>query len=514
MTATSSTRQAPETAPTATSMGHLSPREEQEHVVQARLVALARCLPMDAQRIAAQAAAWALAARVDGRRSQYEAMMDAFGLATAEGKALMRLAEALLRIPDHRNAWRLLRENLQDAPWRAPPGVRFSARMAAALLRFTVRLAVRREDRLGLFTASVVWAARFGVAKTADHFVVASTVPEALARMGRDPALSLCSIDCLGESARTTVQAQRYFDAYEAAIKRLAGQRSASLHLRHGISVKLTALEPRMGPRHRRTYSARLIPTIVRLARLAAAANIGLTIDAEEQDRLESTLDVLAALIGDPITRDWEGLGLAVQAYGARTLEVIEWLAARARGCGRRITVRLVKGAYWDGEIKRAQERGLDAFPVFTDKRATDVSYLVAAKHLFDRSDSIFPQFATHNAFTVAAVRSLAPSGAAFEFQRLHGMGEQLYRVASQASEFPRVRVYAPVGSRQDLLAYLIRRLLENGANSSSVRNFLDPAIPIEALVEDPVASLVERPSSAQSANRWLHRADLQEHAS
>jgi RHH-type proline utilization regulon transcriptional repressor/proline dehydrogenase/delta 1-pyrroline-5-carboxylate dehydrogenase len=229
------------------------------------------------------------------------------------------------------------------------------------------------------------------------------------------------------------------------------------------------------------------------LAQRAAAAGIGLTIDAEEQDRLESTLDVMDALIDDPVTRNWDGLGLAVQAYGLRAPSVIAWLADRANARERRITVRLVKGAYWDSEIKRAQERGLDAFPVFTEKCATDVSYLVCAQRLFEQQGVIFPQFATHNAMTVAAVRALAPPGAAFEFQRLHGMGEQLYRAASESDNFPRVRTYAPVGSREDLLAYLIRRLLENGANTSFVRHFLDPSMPLAMLLENPLDSLSER---------------------
>lgn len=354
---------------------------------------------------------------------------------------------------------------------------------------------------------------RRGVAAVADHFIVATSVPGALARMSRDPALGLCSIDCLGESARTAAQAQTYFKAYESAIEQLSRQAPASIHLRHGISVKLSALEPRFGPRYRGTYQTRLIPSMLHLARRAARAGILLTIDAEEQDRLESTLDVAAALIDDPHTQDWEGLGVVVQAYGLRASQVIEWLSARARQRRRRITVRLVKGAYWDTEIKRAQERGLDAFPVFTDKRATDVSYVVAAQHLFDRRDSIFPQFATHNAMTIATVRSLAPPGAMFEFQRLHGMGEQLYAIASQDEGFPRVRVYAPVGSHEDLLAYLIRRLLENGANSSFVRHFLDPNMPLETLLEDPVESLAGELQAARQVKAREPQRTASDHA-
>ena len=465
---------------------------------------------MDHRRVAAQAREWTLTARAQSRLTSYEALLDAFGLATAEGKALMRLAEALLRTPDQTTAWQLLCENLCDAEWRPPRTARLAARIAAGVLRGTAHLVDRHEERLAAFARPIVRAARFGIARAADHFVVADSVPAALARMRHHRALRLCSIDCLGESARTAEQAQQYFESYEQAIAQLANQAAPSLHLRHGISVKLSALESRFGPRHRGTYAAHLIPKVINLARAAAIANIGLTIDAEEQDRLESTLDVVTALINDSTTREWEGLGLAVQAYGLRALQVIEWLSTNASRQGRRITVRLVKGAYWDSEIKRGHERGLDAFPVFTDKRATDVNYLLAAQHLFARCGVIFPQFATHNAMTVASIRALAPPRAAFEFQRLHGMGEQLYRVASKTEGFPQLRVYAPVGSRQDLLAYLIRRLLENGANSSFVRHFLDPAMPIDALLEDPIDSLTARPPRTNQSGEQCDHARAQ----
>jgi RHH-type proline utilization regulon transcriptional repressor/proline dehydrogenase/delta 1-pyrroline-5-carboxylate dehydrogenase len=477
---------------TATLAAHGSGFGEQEQVVQSKLLAEACSLPTDAAQIARQARDWTEAVRADGRLSLVDAMLDAFGLAAAEGKALMRMAEALLRTPDRSTAWRLLCESLCDAHWRAPSNAKVTARVAAVLLRGTARLVRGRDERVGFLAAAILGAARHGVRSMAKHFIVAETVPDALARMRRRPELQLCSLDCLGESARTAAQAQQYFERYEAAIDHLGRQPIAPLSARHSISVKLSALEPRFGPRHRGTYGARLIPKMLHLARLAASAGIGLTVDAEEQDRLESTLDVMAALIDDPITRDWPGLGLAVQAYGLNALRVIAWVSTQARECHRCMSIRLVKGAYWDSEIKRAHERGLGAFPVFTDKRATDVSYLIAAQHLFDQQDVIFPQFATHNALTVASVRALAPAGAAFEFQRLHGMGEPLYRIAARTTGFPRVRVYAPVGSHEDLLAYLIRRLLENGANSSFVRHFRDAEIPVETLLQDPVAALSE----------------------
>lgn len=482
-----------ETAATGVAAGHLTPGIDPEQTAQSDLLAQARGLRFDRQHVARQASAWISSVRANRQLSQSEAMLDAFGLATREGRALMRLAEALLRTPDRSTAWKLLRENLCDADWQPPSTAHTSARITAALLRWTAYLVGRREQRVGLLAAVILRAARHGIGAIADHFIVAETVPAALQRMRRDASLHLCSIDCLGESARTTAQAQAYLRAYEDAIGHLGRQQAASLQRRHGISVKLSALEPRFGPRHRGTYGTGLIPKMQHLARLAAQAGIGITVDAEEQDRLESTLDVLAALIDDSTTREWQGLGLAVQAYGPRALQVIAWLADRARTQRRRMTVRLVKGAYWDSEIKRAQERGLDAFPVFSNKHATDTNYLVAAQRLFEQRSLLFPQFATHNAMTIAAVRTLAPPGAEFEFQRLYGMGEQLYRVAAATDGFPPVRVYAPVGSRQDLLAYLVRRLLENGANTSFVHHLRDPATAVRELLQDPVEALSQQ---------------------
>jgi RHH-type transcriptional regulator, proline utilization regulon repressor / proline dehydrogenase / delta 1-pyrroline-5-carboxylate dehydrogenase len=470
---------------------HLPRSDDSERAAQTVLLAQARRLRL-AQDVASQAQQWTITARTDSRRTASEAILDTFGLATPEGKAFMRLAEALLRTPDVTSAWALLCENICDAEWRPPRTANRSVRAIAVILRWMARFPCA-SARMPAFVASpFVAATRLGIARAADQFIVATTTRAAIARMRRDPALRLCSIDCLGESARTQSQADSYFQSYASTIDTLAHQPAASIHLRHGISIKLSALEPRFGPRHRGTYAA-LISKVTQLARKAASAGIGLTIDAEEQERLESTLDVMAALIDDSTTRGWEGLGLAVQAYGLRASQVIACIAARARQHHRRMTVRLVKGAYWDSEIKRAQERGLDAFPVFTDKCATDVSYLLCAKYLFEQRGVLFPQFATHNAMTVAAIRAIAPPDAPFEFQRLHGMGEQLYRAASRAEGFPPVRTYAPVGSHEDLLAYLIRRLLENGANASFVRHFLDPAIPLARLVEDPIDALSTR---------------------
>ena len=245
-------------------------------------------------------------------------------------------------------------------------------------------------------------------------------------------------------------------------------------HEASSISIKLSALEPRYNLLQRDLVLQRLVPQVLELARRAAGWGVQFTIDAEESDRLDLSLDVIEALCRDPATCTWPGLGLAIQAYGKRAQDVIEWVAAAARQYGRRIAVRLVKGAYWDSEVKRAQERGLDGYPVYTRKLTTDVSYLACAGRLFKHREVIYPQFATHNAHSIAAILELAPPGASFEFQRLHGMGGLLYaEAARQIPRFPQVRVYAPVGEHKDLLAYLVRRLLENGANTSFVNRFI-----------------------------------------
>jgi RHH-type proline utilization regulon transcriptional repressor/proline dehydrogenase/delta 1-pyrroline-5-carboxylate dehydrogenase len=334
-------------------------------------------------------------------------------------------------------------------------------------------------------------------------FIVGETIDAALARGGGEPGLALCSFDVLGEGARTDADAQRYFDSYAHAIEALGEQTSGSVHARSGISVKLSALEPRYTQLQSARVNEQLAPRMLELARRAARAGIGFTIDAEEADRLDLSLDIVETLAGDAATRAWEGLGLAVQAYGRRAPLVLDWVAALARDSGRRMTVRLVKGAYWDSEIKRAQERGLASFPVYTSKAATDASYLECARHLFAAGATIYPQFATHNAYTVAAVLELAPAGATYEFQRLHGMGEALYEAArAEVPTLAPVRVYAPVGTHEDLLPYLVRRLLENGANSSFVHQFMNPQIPVEQVVRDPISSLSAAAARAARAAR------------
>src|SRR5712672_2590701 len=338
-----------------------------------------------------------------------------------------------------------------------------------------VRLAVRRAMRI-----------------IGGEFVVGRSIEEALARSAREADVGLCSFDMLGEGARTQADAQRYLESYEHAIDVIgAAAAGRPAEESSSISIKLSALEPRYSLLQHERVMERLVPRVGALMRRAADLGMQLTIDAEEADRLDLSLDVIEALAADPATRQWPGLGIAVQAYGKRALDVIDWVAAVARTYGRRMAVRLVKGAYWDSEIKRAQERGLDGYPVFTRKVTTDVSYLACAGRLFSHADVIYPQFATHNAHSIASVLELAPAGADYEFQRLHGMGRLLYaEAARQIARFPRVRLYAPVGEHKDLLAYLVRRLLENGANTSFVNRFMDEQVPVAEIVRDPISEI------------------------
>ena len=452
----------------------------------------------------ARAARWVAAARADKRSRPFiEQMLEQFPLDSVQGKALMGLAEALLRTPDPRRADQLIAERLATVRAAGVPGnTALLLRTSFLLLSAAGRLLPDVAGQLaGDFTpadfaapviAPVVRAALRQSMQLMGHaFIVGDSIESALARGRTDPDLALCSFDVLGEGARTEADAERYFSAYAHAIEVLARQPRSATHRRSGISVKLSALEPRYTLLQSARVNGELAPRMLTLARAAARAGIGFTIDAEEADRLDLSLDVIERLARDAGTRDWDGLGLAVQAYGRRTPRLLEWVAALARDSGRRMSVRLVKGAYWDSEIKRAQERGLASFPVYTSKAATDASYLQGVKVLFAARDVIFPQFATHNAYTVAAVLELAPPGAAYEFQRLHGMGEALYAAArAELADLPPVRVYAPVGTHEELLPYLVRRLLENGANSSFVHQFLNPQLSVEQVVRDPLSHL------------------------
>jgi RHH-type proline utilization regulon transcriptional repressor/proline dehydrogenase/delta 1-pyrroline-5-carboxylate dehydrogenase len=451
-------------------------------------------------------------ALVEGSRARrderpfLDAFLQEFGLSNQEGIALMCIAEALLRIPDDATADRLIAEKLATGDWSSHAGKSESLfvnastwglMLTGSILELDPSIKTDTTGWMRKFTRKageplVRLAVRRAMRIIGGEFVVGRSIEEALARGAREADVGLCSFDMLGEGARTQADAQRYLASYEHAIDVIgAAAAGRAPEEASSISIKLSALESRYSLLQHEQVMQRLVPLVGALVRRAAALGIQLTIDAEEADRLDLSLDVIEALAKDPTTRHWPGLGLAVQAYGKRALDVIDWVAAIARTYGRRMTVRLVKGAYWDTEIKRAQERGLDGYPVYTRKVTTDVSYLACVGRLFSHADVIYPQFATHNAHSIASVLELAPAGADYEFQRLHGMGQLLYaEAARQIAKFPRVRIYAPVGEHKDLLAYLVRRLLENGANTSFVNRFMDEQVPVAEIVRDPISEI------------------------
>lgn len=460
----------------------------------------------DQSRSTIKARATALVAGARARSAErplLDSFLQEFALSNEEGVALMCLAEGLLRIPDDETADRLIADKIAAGDWALHAGASSSAFVNASTwgLMLTGRLIeppaqARAEPASWLQGLSqrlsaplLRTAMRRAMRIIGGEFVVGRTIDEALERSAKTDELTLCSYDMLGEGARTAADASAYRASYERALDAIGRQRTgAPIDDRSSLSVKLSALEPRYDLLHVDQVMSRLSPIARDLARRAASADVGFSIDAEEADRLDLSLDVFEALARDESTRGWRGLGIVVQAYGRRAPFVIDWVAALARETNRRICVRLVKGAYWDAEIKRAQERGLGSYPVYTRKASTDVAYLACAQKLFAQRGLIYPQFATHNAHTIAAVLELRPAKADFEFQRLHGMGTLLYDEArKQLPNFPRVRTYAPVGRHEELLSYLVRRLLENGANSSFVNRFMDADVPVESVVEDPL---------------------------
>ena len=459
----------------------------------------------DREAVRTEAEALVRAARKNAnRQGVVESFLQEFSLSTREGLALMCLAEALLRTPDEDTRDRLIAEKIASADWASHAGQSDSILVNASTwsLMLTGKLIdpddearadlpgfiKRLAGRLGepVIRRAVGAAVRI----MGEQFVLGATIEKASRRAAADDFV--CSFDMLGEGARTNADADRYEAAYAGAIKAVAKHAKGQGPERgHGVSVKLSALSPRYEARQSERVFADLYPRILRLAVMGAEADINLTLDAEEADRLVISLDLLDRLAREPSLGAWRGLGLAVQAYQKRGPEVIAAVAAIARSSGRRLMVRLVKGAYWDSEIKRAQVAGLPGYPVYTTKAATDVSYLVCARALLAAAPHLYGQFATHNAHTLAAVRLMASQmGLSPEFQRLHGMGEALYAAAADRyGDFP-LRVYAPVGSHEDLLPYLVRRLLENGANTSFVYALLDEKTPIEKVVIDPITTV------------------------
>lgn len=447
---------------------------------------------------------------VRGMRARRDALggvedfLHEFSLSSREGLAVMALAEALLRVPDDATADRLLVDKLAEGDFSHHESS--SDTLLVQACAFALGLSARIVDvheprglvadlarRLGL--PALRAAARQAMRLMGAHFVFGETIEAAISRA--QTRRERFSYDMLGEGARTAEDAERYFEAYAHAIRAIGDAAGASpLPARPGISIKLSALHPRYEAISRERVLQELPPRVLDLARLAKDRDLAFTIDAEEADRLELSLDVVARVVEDPSLSGWEGFGLAVQAYLKRASAAIDYIEALAQARGRRFMVRLVKGAYWDSEIKRAQERGLADYPVFTRKAMTDLNFNACAAQLFERP-SLFPQFATHNAHSVAAVLTLAGARRDFEFQRLHGMGESLYEALAEHSDAP-VRIYAPVGPYRDLLAYLVRRLIENGANSSFVARAADPDASERALAAHPDAIL-------EAPNRTRH---------
>ena len=445
--------------------------------------------------------------RANPRAGGVEALVQEFSLSSQEGVALMCLAEALLRIPDIATRDALIRDKIGGGNWRAHLGQSPSLFVNAATwaLVVTGRLsATHSETGLGSTLTRLIARAgepviRRGVdlamRMMGEQFVTGQTIEEALARSRALEAKGFrYSYDMLGEAAATAEDAAGYMREYRNAIHAI-GRASAGHGIQDGpgISIKLSALHPRYSRAQRGRAMAELLPRAAELAVLARSYEIGLNIDAEEADRLELSLDLLEALCRDERLAGWNGVGFVIQAYQRRAPFVVDFVIDLARRTGRRMMVRLVKGAYWDSEIKRAQIDGMDDFPVFTRKIHTDVSYLVCGRKLLDAPDAVFPQFATHNARTMAAIYTMADPArwhpGQYEFQCLHGMGEPLYeQVIGQGAHDRPCRIYAPVGTHETLLAYLVRRLLENGANSSFVNRINDPDVPIAALIREPAA--------------------------
>ncbi len=445
-----------------------------------------------------------------GKHAGVDAFMREYGLSSEEGVILMCLAEALLRIPDSETADELIADKIAGGDWERHLGHSDNLFVNASTwaLLLTGRIVKLREARganpLNALKRLVArsgepvirQAVRQAVKVLGDQFVLGRTIKEALARaQDYEQEGYLFSYDMLGEAAKTEKDADIYFERYMGAVDAigLAAGPFTSAHLdalyaRPGLSVKLSALHPRFEPGKKERLAAELGPRLVTIARAARARGLAITIDAEEQDRLEPSLDFFASTFTNPALDGWNGLGIAVQAYGKRTIPVLRWLRRLAERQGKRIPVRLVKGAYWDSEIKWAQERGLADYPVLTRKLHTDVSFLAGMRLLLSDSKAFYPQFATHNAHALAAAH-VAAGATTFEFQRLHGMGEALYEEVVGENKLGRpCRIYAPVGGHEDLLAYLVRRLLENGANTSFVNRLSDDEAPVGDMIRDPVA--------------------------
>ena len=437
-------------------------------------------------------------------RGLLDAFMQEYDLSSEEGVILMCLAEALLRIPDDDTAEKLIADKLGDADWESHLGKSSSVLVNASTwgLMLTGKLVALSESTQSNFKSTlkrlvnrsgepVVRTAIRQAMKIMGHqYVMGRTIDEALDRsQQKKNRIYRHSFDMLGEAALTSEDSERYMEAYRTGIRAIGSRDNPDdIFSAPSISVKLSAIHPRFEFGQRDRVLRELIPRLLGLAELAMANNMALTVDTEEADRLMLTLDVFGAVLQSPALAGWNGLGIALQTYQRRAMPVIDWLADLSAKTGQRIPVRLVKGAYWDAEIKHAQVEGYTGYPVFTRKANTDVSYIACAKQVLKQRDAFYPQFATHNAHTIAAVTELAGDRLDYEFQRLHGMGEDLYGIVMSEQGFRHAcRVYAPVGSHEDLLPYLVRRLLENGSNTSFVNRIVDENLPVEKVAENPI---------------------------
>ncbi len=428
-----------------------------------------------------------------------------YGLVSDEGIRLMCLAEALLRVPDNATIDTLIKDKICGGNWTRHVGksdsglVNLSTRifgLTAAILdengHAKIDASLRRKLQK-LATPAIRSSATRIIRYSANQFILGTTIQKALNRSRKWTRQGYrYSYDMLGEAAMTAKDARRYMNAYSEAIRFLSIQsQSDDIRDNPGISVKLSALTPRFQYSQSSLVLDSLTECVLELAQLASDANMGLNIDAEEVDKLDLTLDVIERVMENVSTKNWDGFGVVVQAYCLHAYPMIEWLYALARKHDRRIMVRLVKGAYWDTEIKHAQVLGVESFPVFTSKCSTDVSFLACAKRLLEFNDRIYPQFATHNIHSICSIMAMVEKHQRFEFQRLHGMGEEIHKVGRNLYRYP-CRIYAPVGAHEDLLAYLVRRILENGANSSFVHQIADSDVSIEDIVSDPIDAVTK----------------------
>jgi RHH-type proline utilization regulon transcriptional repressor/proline dehydrogenase/delta 1-pyrroline-5-carboxylate dehydrogenase len=501
---------APGRAPSSDVAERVNPRYLADETPLVRELAdLARVPPEEAGAIREMALRLVESVRRNRARvSGLDAFLQQYDLSSQEGVVLMCLAEALLRVPDKATADRLIADKLTSADWRSHLGTSESTFVNAStwglmLTGRIIRPASRDVEQPGKFMQRLVsrlgepvvrGAMRQAMRIMGHQFVMGRTIGDALKRAsGGEGAAYRYSFDMLGEAALTAADSQRYLEAYHAGIRAIAAadRRPDSIFAADSISVKLSALFPRYEFAKRERVLEELTPRILELAVAAREAGVGLTIDAEEADRLQISLELFELVFRADALQGWDGFGLAVQSYLKRGLDACRWVLSLAEETGRCIPVRLVKGAYWDAEIKRAQENGLDSYPVFTRKVNSDVSFLACARVLLGAPGRVYPQFATHNAHSVASIIHFAGDNRQFEFQRLHGMGEELYAevIGKQHFDLP-CRVYAPVGNHEDLLPYLVRRLLENGSNTSFVNRIVDEDAPVEQIVADPVATV------------------------